>query len=274
MNKKLRDFKPDVIHAHCELPELLLSLSRPRKNVILRATQHGYKIWNGKIKILGIIVRTILTLKNVEWYVPSQGNKIWLSNKSPKILPNPIEIPLENEFWIGNCGYKKILGFVGRLHKEKRPDIALNLAISCEANEIKFFGTGYLQSKLKSSAIKVSLNGFSEKRWLELRNINMLLVTSLYEADGLVLAEAIARGFPILAIDFPGLQKFPLGKMSVADDYEGAKNTLLKFFAGQLQSQDFINLNGREIILNERNPIKIAELYSSNELPASWPLNG
>ncbi len=107
--------------------------------------------------------------------------------------------------------FKTALLWVGRMEPEKDPLLALNACINALMKGyeigITFVGEGSLRVALKKAAADAGM-----EEWVEFTGVvsdptpyyayaDLLLVTSHYEGYGMVIAEALAAGVPVLSTD-------------------------------------------------------------------------
>ena len=76
------------------------------------------------------------------------------------------------------------------------------------------FGDGPLRSEIedrvKTESLDVDLRGFATYPWAEVSDKDLVIVTSKNEGDGLVVAEAVMLGIPILLLDTADLRRHKL----------------------------------------------------------------
>jgi glycosyltransferase involved in cell wall biosynthesis len=219
----LNNLQPDSLIINCELPELLIALTFTKSKIVV--VEHASDPWRGR-KILGLVVRAILIAKRVKWVAVSSDLKFWPGlSKFSSVIKNPI---VKEYLFPPSIIPKSIkspkLVFIGRLSEEKQPGMFLDI---CKETKIPgvIFGDGPLRSEIegivKTENLDVELRGFTTHPWAEVSDKDLVIVTSKNEGDGLVVAEAIILGIPILLLDTPDLQRFDLlvnsYKKSVSD---------------------------------------------------------
>lgn len=204
--------RPEVVVFGCELPELFaLTLpKRFRKIVVL----HTSEPWIGK-RILGRLVRFLLSHHKVSWIAVSAHLKVWPLHKLPDaVIPNPV-ITVGKSWNANQSNFKKIsrLVFIGRLSEEKQPHLVLELSKLTRLPSL-LIGSGNLEEELRSIARKYSLQtkfcGYVLNPWGELFVGDLLIVPSRFEGDGLVILEAIRNKVPLVLNDVPDLRRFGL----------------------------------------------------------------
>jgi glycosyltransferase involved in cell wall biosynthesis len=205
----LRKTKPKILIVNCELPELFVAFSAPIRSRII-CVEHTSRPWNGRKK-LGILVRKILKFRDVEWVtVSSNRESIWIGSKFPRYIANPVSnMGTANS---RDCDEPHLI-FVGRLRPEKRPEWVIQAAIA-NSTKVELFGDGLLREELESSYSNllgtIKFHGYVVDPWVLTCKNSIVVVPSEYEGDGLVVAEAIIRGYPVLLVDNDDLRKFQL----------------------------------------------------------------
>jgi glycosyltransferase involved in cell wall biosynthesis len=216
----LNDLQPDSLIINCELPELLIALTSTKSKIIV--VEHASDPWRGR-KILGLVVRFILIAKRVKWVAVSSDLKFWPGlSKFSSVIKNPV---VKDYLFPPSSNPKLIkspkLVFIGRLSEEKQPGMFLDI---CRKTKIPgvIFGDGPLRSEIedrvKTENIDIELRGFTTYPWAEVSDRDLVIVTSKNEGDGLVVAEAVMLGIPILLLDTPDLQRFDLPVNSYKKD--------------------------------------------------------
>ena len=206
----LKQIKPDILILNCELPELFGALFSKRSKIIV--VEHTSQPWKGRVSI-GLIVRTILMLKSSNFVGVSENLRMWPIRSSIKTV---VKNPLPTEFLSLKDRSKSIrqqrrLIFVGRLSPMKRPDIFLQI---CEATKIPglMIGEGSerfsIENWISEKKLNIQLLGNVDNPWLEINSHDLLIVSSDYEGDGLVVAEGLAHGIPMILRDNLDLRKF------------------------------------------------------------------
>jgi len=216
----LNDLQPDSLIINCELPELLIALTTTKSKIFV--VEHASDPWRGR-KTLGLVVRAILVAKRVKWVAVSSDLKFWPGlSKFSSVIKNPVV----KEYLFPPSAIPKSmkspkLVFIGRLSEEKQPGMFLDI---CRKTKIPgvIFGDGPLKSEIgsrvKTENLDIELRGFTTYPWAEVSDRDLVIVTSKNEGDGLVVAEAVMLGIPILLLDTPDLQRFDLPVNSYKKD--------------------------------------------------------
>lgn len=205
----LLNMQPKILIANCELPELYVSLVAPRSAVLI-VVEHTSQPWRGR-RFLGRLVRTILRFRKANWItVSATENEIWLGSKSPFHIPNPISIPQINN---SNEVCRTEIVFIGRLRSEKRPKWVIDAAIQ-NSLRVDLFGDGDQRESLEREYANISntvqFHGYVANPWECISKKSLIVVPSEYEGDGMVVAEAIIRSYPVLLAENVDLRRFNL----------------------------------------------------------------
>jgi glycosyltransferase involved in cell wall biosynthesis len=210
--------KPNILIAHCELPELFSAFLRNAELRII-CVEHTTRPWHRR-KPLGALVRIILKLKQAQWVtVTSTSPPIWFGAKKPICIANPVSHSISDSSHLSNAP----LVFVGRIRKEKRPEWAIEAAIANKL-QIDVYGDGQqlplLKKKYSKNSTLVKFRGHIRKPWNEINPKALVIVSSEFEGDGLVVVESILNGNPILLLDNKDLRRFNLPNANYFDSQE------------------------------------------------------
>ena len=228
-NKIVSSWKPDVIVLNCDLPELFGAMLFGRHSLV--ALEHTSQPW-GQRKSLGKIVRRVLKFRKTTWVAVSHHLTIWPSMHKPNaVLQNSVLLPKENLNWVIGCEIKRLV-FIGRLSHEKRPDLALDIA-RLASLELIMIGDGLMREDLEKKALNesiiVSFIGWVKNPWSEIQPGDLLIVTSSFEGDGLIVIEGLAHGIPMLLSNISDLRRFNFPKRNYGEGLEGFVARIDKF---------------------------------------------
>jgi glycosyltransferase involved in cell wall biosynthesis len=200
---------PEVLVVNCELPELYASMLPLRVKRMI-CVEHTSQPWAGRRKF-GSIVRSLLFLRRAEWItVNKDESRVWPLGSRAVHIANPVDSPQLSD---SNDSMTPFV-FVGRLREEKGIRMILD-AVTKTGKSISVFGNGTLEEELKNKYSDVaSFNGFIENPWRTISTFQTLIVGSEYEGDGIVVAEAILAGIPIILRDIQDLRRFTLSEDS------------------------------------------------------------
>ena len=210
---KLIILRPRTIILNCELPELFGAFLFGAWNLVV--VEHSTRPWAGRL-ILGKFIRRILLVRKVRWVKVSDHLRPWRMGPGQAThIPNAIPQVELSEIPRHKAGEKiQRLVFIGRLTKEqKQPQWILEIS-ELTGKAPVFYGDGLYREELEQMAkerkINASFRGFVNNPWGELQPDDLLIIPSQYEADGLVIVEAISRGVPILMNQIRDLTRFGL----------------------------------------------------------------
>lgn len=206
--RMLRKFSPELVVAHCELPEMFCAFM-PISRTKLFAVEHTSNPWAGR-KILGWLIRMILKYRQTEWITVNKSReKIWPFGTYPIYIANPAS----KNLILDPQRIPETIAFIGRLREEKRPHWAINAAIE-NGIAIAVVGEGdykpILMEEYANHQGLVNFYGFMENPWSLLSPDTLIVMPSEFEGDGLVAVEAIINGFPIVLANNQDLRRFEL----------------------------------------------------------------
>jgi glycosyltransferase involved in cell wall biosynthesis len=255
---KISRINPSLVIANCELPELY-SVFLPFK-IKLIFVEHTSRPWR-KHRILGILVRLLARLRNVNWVLVSDHLVKKRIFKNPVfIIPNLIS-GRENPLAEGNSAHSRIV-YIGRLSHEKDPEMFLDI-VKLSGRPATIIGNGILAEELTSHSLNENLPvqflGHLNNPWGEIRRNDIVVITSQFEGDGLVLLEAISRDLPVLVRDIPDLRRFNLPDWCYFQNVAGATSRLSELSENSASLR--VPPDIAERILSTRNEESISGLW-------------
>jgi len=179
-------------------------------------------------------------------------------------MPNPVTVSVSHDNtnlaeWIN-----PVPTFIGRIHPEKNPQLALDIAAGAGYSNFVFYGEGHLQDHLiVPTGMNVQYKGFVTDPWKSLIGGSVILVTSLHEADGLVIVEAIMTGTPLLVLNFPGLDRRNLPINSFCESIEEMESKLIMLRINITYASSLIDRRLSHDLGLDRDPSALANLYLS-----------
>ena len=205
--QEFESLNPDVLLVNCELPELFTASVKLAKTKLI-VVEHTSKPWDGR-HLLGGFVRLILKFKGAYWVtVNSQEKEIWPFGESATHIPNPVSPPKEGT----PITKQESVVFVGRLRKEKCPELVIQACLE-SSTHVSMFGEGNLSAELQSRYAQsrfVEFFGYLDSPWSRISPHSLVVVSSEYEGDGIVVLEALQNGNPVLLRDIVDLRRFDL----------------------------------------------------------------
>lgn len=227
--KAIKQFKPDLIHLHTEIPEssyAAMVLTRPGlKKIPLVRTIHNTIYWN-PWRPLGRWADAKMPRSYVACV--SQGavdafNEVRRESKAgplpkpPRVIYNGVLVPTVNRP-LRDATKIKLL-FAGRFENQKGadllPGILQKIRLPLPA-ELSIFGSGTHEPALKALAAApppgwtITLSGPTPNLSQRMPQFDLMLMPSRYEGLALLAIEAALVGLPTIATDGPGVREgFP-----------------------------------------------------------------
>lgn len=188
LKEKIREYKPDLIHAHYGLSGLLANLQR---TVPVITTYHGSDIHSGGMNLF--FSRMSIWLSEYNIYVSEQLQKLAGIRKNNQCIL-PCGIDTNAIFPIERAEARKMLGW--------DTDGKYVLFAGAFDNQVKNSSLAKTATALIPDTRLIELRGFSRERVNYVMNAaNCLLMTSHREGSPQVVKEALACGTPIVSVE-------------------------------------------------------------------------
>ncbi len=217
IKKAISQIKPDIVHAHDFTAGIICSLSCGKTPVINHL--HNNALWIKKfcVKSLAyafscLFYKKILTVSSsvMDEYIFGK----FFKNKT-KVISNPIDLKSIKEKGDCTAAEESDVIFLGRLSKPKNPLFFLEIVNLLKQKlpnvRVAMVGDGEMrkevEKKIEELNLKetVTLYGFKKNPYPYLVNSKVLCIPSIWEGFGLVSAEALAFGKPVVASKVGGL---------------------------------------------------------------------
>jgi glycosyltransferase involved in cell wall biosynthesis len=225
---EVKKHEADVLIVNCELAELFVTFV-PLKKSKLVVVEHTTKPWANR-RIQGWIVRSIIKMRDANWVtVNSQEKVIWPFGESATHIPNPVGPARQGTLITKDDS----VVFVGRLRREKCPELVVQACLE-SSTHISLFGEGNLGSELQTRyghSNFVEFLGYLDSPWSRISPHSLVVVSSEYEGDGIVVLEALQNGNPVLLRDISDLRRFGLSDHSYFKDQAHLTEKLIEFRA-------------------------------------------
>lgn len=289
INEVINQFKPDVVHAqHIWTLAGIAAECCKRSNIPMIVTCHGTDLmgisdeekrkenwgtnWAEKATEYAKAIVTISKDSNelAEKILPeARGKTIWIRNGvDSHVFSMDTNINKKNVLkTIGiEKTYDKIVSFVGKLTEFKGVDVLLKAASKYEKDNILtlIVGDGELRTELENQSKKLKLKNVKflgnqpQSKLKEIYNIaNCSCVPSRREPFGLVAAEAMLCGTPVVATNEGGLPDFVTPDVGILVDVEDEN---------KLAEAVMMILNGDIVFNREKISEKIRNNYSQDIL--------
>jgi len=246
--KAIKEFKPDIIHAHMI-----------HANMLSRV----YKFFNSDVKLLNTAHninegRLLMNFYRFTRSVPDWSTNVsneayayfikkgFFKKQKSSIIYNAIdtdsyntdEQPVDAQKIIAK-GDSFVFLFAGRLHQQKNVPMLLqafaDLIASNKKTILLIAGDGALMEPLKNMAAGLSIAEyvrFLGKRAdlpLLMKSADCFVLSSDFEGFGLVVGEAMASGLPVIATDCGGVAEVmgPYGQLVKRNDVKELSNAML-----------------------------------------------
>lgn len=257
----LKTYQPGILIANCELPELLVAMTKQSKAITI-CVEHTTKPWENR-RILGSLVRFILWRRNCNWVtVNSSQRKIWWAKQYPHFIPNPVNAFHQNP---ASVSRDLRLAYIGRLIPSKRPNWVIEAGAKLNL-PVDIYGIGELEAQLKQGSVArnlaVDFHGFVENPSQYLGRNTLLVVPSEHEGDGLVVSEGILANSPILLSDNRDLRRFDLPEVHYFKTLEGLIENIKISLRDEFSSL-LVPMSIREKLATERSPLLVAKLWEN-----------
>ncbi|MCK5633019.1 glycosyltransferase [bacterium] len=227
----LREFKPDVVHAQHPflLCESAYSAARTLSVPIVFTYHSMYERYSHYIPFYQPLVKKIITKKVIQFcnkvdhiIAPSRMIHNYVRAQKVATSMNVLPSPLRNQFFKNqvdsSCPYDKKMKLllVSRLVKEKNVELVLDVfsKLNNQKYSLTIVGYGpqeevirdyaYKKLKLDSGQVTFVIKPLRQELLEQYRCADLFLFPSTSDTQGLVLAESMAAGTPVVAIDGPG----------------------------------------------------------------------
>lgn len=253
--KLARCLRPEVTVIHCE-PAMLLSALTPGLGKLF-LVEHQPFYWKG---LKGLVIRVAMHILALRGSKTIHLRMSRTSDQSPIYIPNPIELFPSQPFSLPKIEQLQIT-WVGRLSYDKGFDRIPKVLELSKEKHIDIYGEGTLKTRVKFDNIDANFHGFDPQVWDRLSENSLLLVTSRWEGDGLVILEALMRQIPLLVIHFDDIDELPIPKPCISTDEEDMASKIRDLRLGRMMLSELVNTKAFAEITSSRNPVEISNRY-------------
>jgi len=228
-SREIRVIPADIIVLNCDLPEFLSVFIPLKKSIIV--VEHTTNAWKGR-RFLGFLIRIQLILRKARWVRVSSHIKPWPVRRIEiETIPNIVKA-VDLSLSCPNQPIKRLV-FIGRFSSEKNPELFLDISIASGVPAL-MIGEGVVRQNLEkiasSKQCEIEFTGFIKNPWSRISPGDLVVITSSYEGDGLVLLEAVLRGIPVLVRNVPDLARFNLPAKNYFLSVKNASDAILNNF--------------------------------------------
>jgi len=222
LRRLLQELRPDVIHTHGYHADVVGGLAAWSQGVPVVSTLHGFTGGGRKNRMYEILQRSF-TRRFAATIAVSRPMQAALS---PLYPPNRLRL-IRNAWCNGqpllsrDAARRKlslpmsglVIGWVGRLSREKGPDVLLDSIGRSRRNDyaVSFVGSGRLEAELRGRTSSLDLDdrirfhGAVPGAGSLLRAFDLFVMSSRTEGTPMVLFEAMAAGVPVVTTDVGGI---------------------------------------------------------------------
>lgn len=288
----MKQYNFDIVHTHSSKTGVLGRIAAYLCKVkCIVHTVHGFAFSSTESKLKLKLFKTlesiaskcshkIICLHEDDKMIANNELKIPLSKI--EIIPNGVDLNLFSPKKISIPLDKKKLkiGMVGRLWKQKNPQLLLNAAIDiCNTtithSEFYFLGDGELRNNMQQTIINNNLSerihilGWQDNVSSFLNDIDIFILPSLWEGMPLAILEAMSCGLPCIVSNIQGNNSLIQDKITGLLFESNNKSSLVSSILLLLNNhklREQLGNNARQKVIDKYNIetriIKIDSLYS------------
>lgn len=218
LRKILKEYKPDIIHAHDVRASLLAALVCRNTKIISHIHVNNMEKSKHLIKTMLYAVAAGKA-QHIFWVSQSAFDDYAMRDKilyKSTILKNVINIEaLQKNCYLDKNDYDYDVVYIGRLTEQKNPERLMHIsrAIADRKPDIKIaiVGTGDLENTTRDLCKSLNLQnnvdiiGFMNNPNKLLYSAKVMIMASLFEGTPMVALEAMALGVPIVSTPVDGM---------------------------------------------------------------------
>ncbi|MBE6312291.1 MAG: glycosyltransferase family 4 protein [Bacteroidales bacterium] len=186
LNNTIKEYKPDIIHAHYGLCGLLANLQR---NVPVITTYHG-----SDINVKKVLILSRISMKLSAWNIFVSQKNIDISAIKKRFSLIPCGIDIENFVFQEKIMAREKMGL--------KTDVKYVLFAGAFDNAVKNYPLAKSAIDLLDGVELIEMKGYSRKQVATLMYaVDVFVMTSYTEGSPQVVKEAMACGCPIVSVD-------------------------------------------------------------------------
>lgn len=212
--KLVRENQIDLIHSHTFVAGICARIAARFSGIPAVHTVHNLPS-NHRTTLRRLIItleRALISISAVVTFVNAGHRRLIVGTKqfgTTRWIPNMIDLTLGKP---QRTSVRKVL-FMGRFDFQKNPELFVRIAVEADLRKLplsfRMVGGGPLRQAVEAlstaQSAPIDVRGFSDSPEEQYAWADCLLVTSRYEAFGLVIAEALANGCHVISGDVDGL---------------------------------------------------------------------
>ena len=219
VKRVIRDYKPDIIHAHDMRASFIGVLACGNIPIISHIHNNNFDSRGLSLKSIAYLYAG-MKAKHIFWVSDSSYKGYYFhklfKNKS-EVLYNIINIDnLYSKMALDKSNYDYDIVYLGRLTAQKNP-IRLMKVFKLLVNEmpdikIAVIGTGDLEESTRKEAERLELStnveflGFQSNPYKMLHDSKLMIMTSLWEGNPMCVLEAMSLGVPVVSTPTDGVK--------------------------------------------------------------------
>jgi glycosyltransferase involved in cell wall biosynthesis len=254
---------PDILHAHCETPELVTALAVLFMNdpPFVVVTEHSMQSWAG-MRPLGWVTRWVLRRRRTKFVSCFDR-----AGSLDKVIANPVS-PAGKPLRSPEGGHPRLI-VVSRLAKNKRVDWVIRAAAeSGWRDELLVIGDGperrILENLAQECGLAAEFCGYHKAPWAKVRDRDIFVSASAYEGEPLALLEAIAHRLPLLVSRIAAHERLLGDHPGYFDTVEDLARRLAAIDSGsEAEVADLVPTSHMLNALKSRSPAAVAQAWVS-----------
>lgn len=245
IKRAVKEYKPDIVHAHDKAAIVIASLSVPRKIKLIAHVHCTFDMLSSKNLKSLIFYNALKKCKKVVFVSSESYNSFIFKDKiadkciTLRNVINPDEIHLRVKK--DDTEYDNDIIFLGRLTYQKNPERLISIIenVKKEINNVKvaIVGDGELRENIeslikeKNLSENIKMYGFMSNPYKLLSQSKALMMTSRSEGTPMVALESMSVGLPIISTPVDGLKEVVINNKNgfLSDDDSELTKFIIEF---------------------------------------------
>ena len=219
VKKVLKQYNPDIIHAHDMRASFIASLANNKAKLISHIHNNNFDSRGISVKAIAYMYAAFKA-KNIIWVSDSSyAGYVFhkLFSRKSEVLYNIINITsLYDKVKLDKSEYDYDIVYLGRLTVQKNPIRLMNVLKRIIENnseiKIAIIGAGDLDDETRIEAKKLNIEnqvkffGFCNNPYKILKDSKLMMMTSLWEGTPMCVLEAMSLGVPVVSTPTDGIK--------------------------------------------------------------------